>query len=78
MAKGLLSCDYQVDKLVNEKGLAVSDRGWRRGPTGRFAAAAPFWGSWPVCSITTVRRVCLMWLRASTLRFASRHPDMTK
>lgn len=27
MAKGLLSCDYQVDKLVNEKGLAVSDRG---------------------------------------------------
>lgn len=27
MANGLLSCDYQVDKLVNEKGLAVSDRG---------------------------------------------------
>ena len=27
MAKGLLSCDYQVDELVNEKGLAVSDRG---------------------------------------------------
>ena len=27
MAKGLLSCDHQVDKLANEKGLAVSDRG---------------------------------------------------
>ena len=26
MAKSLLSCDHQVDKLVNEKGLAVSDR----------------------------------------------------
>lgn len=27
MAKDLLLCDHQVDKLVNEKGLAVSDRG---------------------------------------------------
>lgn len=27
MAKGLLLCDYQVDKFVSEKGLAVSDRG---------------------------------------------------
>lgn len=28
MAKGLLSCDHRVDKLVNEKGFAVSDRGY--------------------------------------------------
>lgn len=31
-----------------------------RGPTGRFAAAVPFWSSWPVCSISAVRRVYLM------------------
>lgn len=50
----------------------------RRGPTGRFAATAPFWSSWPACSISAVRRVCLMRLRASTSRFTSRHPGMTK
>ena len=32
----------------------------RRGPTGCFAAAAPFWSSWPACSISAVRRVCLI------------------
>lgn len=32
----------------------------RLGLTGRFAAAVPFWSSWPACSITAVRRVCLM------------------
>ena len=28
MAKGFLSYDQQIDKLVNEKGLAVPDRGY--------------------------------------------------
>lgn len=50
------------DMQLTKAWFGMSSRGSSRrlGLTGRFAAAVPFWSSWPACSITAVRRACLM------------------
>lgn len=78
MAKGFLAYGQQVGKLVNKKGLAVSRPRLEARANGPFCCCGSVWSSWPACSITAVRGVCLMRLRASTLRFTSRYPDVTK